>query len=236
MFIEIICPSLLCAITLLLNFKTFVMKTRIIVITGILAIAISGCLVKSLHPFYKESDVEFNIKLLGNWLDEDSATWRINPFVFSKGLMKGDTTDNSYLVEMFDDSTNVSKFNVHLFRLDGKQYLDFTPLREGRYEEMIDIHLIPAHSIAKIDFISDSEVAISWFDEEWLENLFEENRVKISHEVINTPDNNYKEEYVLTASTEELQKFIIKYGSEEDAYLCDNKNKNFMCTRLKKNK
>jgi len=210
------------------------MKTRSIIFIGILAMAISGCLVKSLHPFFKESDVEFKNELLGTWLDEDSATWRINPFVFAKGFMKGDSTDNSYLVEMFDDTSNISKFNVHLFKLDGKMYLDFAPIREDRYDEMIDIHLISAHSIARIDFVSENEVQISWFNEEWLSELFEENRVKIAHEVITSSDGFNFKEYVLTASTDELQKFIIKYGSNEDAYLCDGESNNFLCTRLRR--
>ncbi len=210
------------------------MKTRNIILIGILALAISGCFVKSLHPFFKESDVEFKNELLGTWLDEDSATWRINPYVFSKGFMKGDTTDNSYLVEMFDDSTNISTFNVHLFRLDGKLYLDFAPIRGDRYDEMIDIHMIPAHTIARIDFVSENEVVIAWFEEDWLKGLFEENRVKIAHEVIRTAEENFTKEYVLTASTDELQKFIVKYGSVEDDYLCDEENKILLCTRLKK--
>lgn len=178
--------------------------------------------------------MEFKNELLGVWLDEDSATWRINPFVFPKGFIQGDSTDNSYLVEMFDDTSNISTFNVHLFWLDGKMYLDFAPIREDRYDEMIDIHLIPAHSIARIDFVSENEVVIAWFNEDWLKSLFEENRVKIAHEVITTAEGNYTKEYVLTASTDELQKFIVKYGSVEDAYLCDDENNNFMCIRLKR--
>jgi hypothetical protein len=210
------------------------MKTRSIIFMGILALAISGCFVKSLHPFFKESDVEFKNELLGTWLDEDSATWRINPYVFAKGFMLGDSTDNSYLMEMFDDTSNISTFNVHLFRLDGKLYLDFAPIRGDRYDEMIDIHMIPAHSIARIDFVSEDEVVIAWFDEDWLKGLFEENRVKIAHEVITTAESNYTKEYVLTASTDELQKFIVKYGSVEDDYLCDDETNILFCTRLKK--
>jgi hypothetical protein len=210
------------------------MKTRNVILIGILAIAISSCFVKSLHPFFKESDVEFNSELLGTWLDDDSATWRINPYIFTKGFMLGDSTDNSYLVEMFDDTTNFSTFNVHLFRLDGKLYLDFDPIRGDRYDEMIDIHMIPAHSIARIDFVSDNEVVIAWFNEDWLKGLFEENRVKIAHEVIRTAENSYTKEYVLTASTDELQKFIVKYGSVEDDYLCDEKSEILICTRLKR--
>ena len=77
---------------------------------------------------------------------------------------------------------------------------------------MIDIHMIPAHTIARIDFVSEDEVVIAWFNEDWLKDLFEENRVKIDHEVIRTAEENFSKEYVLTASTDELQKFIIKYG------------------------
>jgi len=210
------------------------MKTRALILILLITVFLSGCFVKSLHQFYKESDVIFKNELLGTWLDEDSATWRINPFVFTKGFMKGDSTDNSYFVEMFDDTTNMSTFNVHLFKLEDKLYLDFDPIRGDRYDEMIDLHMIPAHTIARIDFVSDNEVVIAWFEEDWLKGLFEENRVKIAHEVIRTAEENFTKEYVLTASTDELQKFIVKYGSEEDDYLCDDESNIFMCTRLKK--
>jgi hypothetical protein len=99
---------------------------------------------------------------------------------------------------------------------------------------MIDIHMIPAHTIARIDFVSDNEVVIAWFNEDWLKGLFEENRVKIAHEVIQTAEENFTKEYVLTASTDELQKFIVKYGSVEDDYLCDEDSKILICTRLKR--
>lgn len=210
------------------------MKTRAFILILLIAVFLSGCLVKSLHPFYKESDVIFDETLLGTWLDEDSATWRINPFTFSKGFMKGDSTDNSYLVEMFDDTAKISKFNVHLFNLKEKQFLDFVPIQDDRYEEIINIHLVPTHSIARILFVSEDEAIIAWFDEEWLNSLFEENRVKIAHEVVKVYGDGLNKEYVLTASTQELQKFIIKYGNDEDAYFCDDKNSNFMCARLKR--
>ena len=99
---------------------------------------------------------------------------------------------------------------------------------------MLDIHLVPAHSLAIIDFVSENEVQINWFNEEGLKRVFEEKRVKIAHEVIISSDGNFTKEYVLTASTDELQKFIIKYGNDEDAYLCDENNNNFICARLKK--
>jgi len=210
------------------------MKTRIILLIGLIAIILSGCLVKSLHPFYKETNVVFDPGLLGTWLDEDSATWVIKQYVFPKGLFSGDSIDNSYLVEMYEKQNHVSRFNVHLFKLDGISYLDFAPIREDKDEQMVDLHYIPAHSLARIEISPNHELLISWFSEEWLSKLFEENRVKISHEVIKATDPNYPDEYVLTASTDELQKFIMKYGNNEAAY--GSSDKNAISVKLKRMK
>ncbi len=207
------------------------MKTKNIILIGILGLLLSGCLVKSLHPYYLERDVVFKLELLGTFTDADQATWQISQYKFSKGFMQEDSLDNSYLVEMWEDAQHKSRFNVHLFELDGVSYLDFAPIREDRPEVLTELHLVPAHSIARIEIISDDELIISWFDEEWLTELFEENRVKIAHEVIKTTDELSPTQYVLTAGTVELQKFLIKYGNAELPVKCGD-DKSFTCTKL----
>ena len=207
------------------------MKTRNTILIFILGLLMSSCLVKSLHSYYKESDVIYKPELLGTFTDADGAVWEISRYSFSKGFMEGDSIDNSYLVEMYEDSRHKSRFNVHLFKLDGVSYLDFAPIRPDRPEVLTELHLVPTHSIARIEVISDDELIISWFDEEWLTKLFEENRVKIAHEVVTTTDVLQPTEYVLTAGTEELQKFIIKYGNTELPVDCG-ENKSFSCTKL----
>ena len=196
------------------------MKKRSIIVFGVLALILNSCLVKSLHQFYTEDDVIYKQELIGSWLDSDSTKWVISRYSFSKGLMQEDSLDNSYLVEMYEeDALSPSKFNVHLFQLNDKLYLDFLPIRDERYNKMLDIHLVSSHSIARVKFEKDGQVGISWFNESWLEELFKENRIKISHEVIGPMSGNHGKEYVLTASTEELQKFLIKYDDEPDANL-----------------
>ncbi len=180
---------------------------------------LNSCLVKSLHKFYTKEDVIYKKELIGSWLDSDSTKWVISQYSYSKRFMKDDTLDNSYLVEMYEeDSIPTSKFNVHLFELGEKLYLDFSPIRDDRYNEILDIHLVSTHSIARVKFEKNGEVGISWFNQGWIEDLFIENKIKISHEVVG-------EEYVLTASTEELQKFLIKYDDEpEDSLFSDDDN------------
>jgi len=195
------------------------MKKKTILLIGLMAMILSSCLVKSLHQFYTEDDVIYKKELIGSWLDSDSTKWVISQNNRSKGFMKGDTVDNSYILEMYEeDSLPPSKFIVHLFQLEEKLYLDFSPIREEQYNEMLDVHLVSTHSIARVKFNKNGEVGISWFNQGWIEDLFTENKIKISHEVVG-------EEYVLTASTEELQKFLKKYDNEqEDIMFSDDDN------------
>ncbi|MCF8302151.1 MAG: hypothetical protein K9I94_02670 [Bacteroidales bacterium] len=210
------------------------MKAKSIILIGIMGLLFSGCLVKSLHPYYEERDVVFKPELLGSYMDADETAWKISRYSFSKGFMKGDSIDNSYLVEMQQkDAKRVSRFNVHLFELEGINYLDFAPIREDRDEVLMELHLVPAHSIAQIEIISDNEITISWFEEEWLTDLFKENRVKIAHEVITYTDELEPTQYVLTAGTSELQKFLIKYGKTKLPAECDEYN-SVSCTTLKR--
>ncbi len=210
------------------------MKTRILVSTFFLMLLLSGCVVKSLHRFYNEEDVIFDKSLLGSWVDEDSARWVIKPFTFPKGFMQDDSTDNSYLVELYEDDDEPQKFNAHMFTLDGKKYLDFKPLRDDRYDDFLDVHFISAHSIALVEINGSGELVIGWFNNEWLEKLFRENRVKVSHEVVRGATASEGTEYVLTASTEELQKFIRKYGVPGENGLCV-EDDNFLCIQLTRN-
>ena len=52
-------------------------------------------------------------------------------------------------------------------------------------------------------------------DEQYLNKLIEEKKIRISHE------KDAKGDIVITASTDELQQYIIKYGDEPGAYRSD---------------
>ena len=72
---------------------------------------------------------------------------------------------------------------------------------------MASWHHIPVHTLARVQYNSDS-ILLYWFAEEWLTELFEENRIRIKHETVESGD---YARHVLTASTDDLQKFIKKY-------------------------
>lgn len=211
------------------------MKTKEIVLIGLVATMLSGCLVKSLHSFYDESDVVYKPELNGTWIDDDSARWVISRFTIPRELFKPDSLDNSYLVELYENSAPPSKFNVHLFTVDGLWYLDFMPIKVDSDQEFLSYHYVPAHSLARIGFDNNNSLSISWFSEDWLQKLFEENRVKISHEVVRGDETGYGTQYILTASTDELKKFLAKYGNDPDVFN-EEDNKNFLTLKLNRTK
>lgn len=128
--------------------------------------------------------------------------------------MNGDTLDNSYKIVFKEKQGIETKFHAHLFSLGGNQFIDFYVIDESE-NDMYEIHMIPAHTLAKIKVGRSLE--IKWFNEEWLKKLFEENRIKISHEKLKLYGDD-EESYILTASTDELQKFLLKYGDDSNAF------------------
>jgi hypothetical protein len=55
------------------------------------------------------------------------------------------------------------------------------------------------------------------FASSWIKEQIENYRVRIKHEAVYSDFDN-SSEILITASTKELQKFVLKYGKEEDAY------------------
>jgi hypothetical protein len=155
---------------------------------------------------------------VNTWTDQDGHQWEIKP-VKEKS--------NAYEMHWRQDGKDVV-FLAHLFKLGDALYLDFLPLSDGRSDDgapaIFNLHLMPTHSIAKVDILNRGEVKIKWFNEEWLRSLFQQNRIRIKHEVIydEFPKDDDDKMYVLTASTDELQKFVVKYGGEDAAF--DNGN------------
>ena len=195
------------------------MKSRNILLAVLLVILLQGCLVKSLHPFYTDKDLLFNKDLIGKWTDKDSASWEIRQHMRSTGILKPQTPDKSYDI-ILTDNKGSSNFLAHLFRLDNQLYLDFYPTTTSCNHDLTELHLVATHSLAKID-LPGGKIVIRWYNEEWLAGLFNKNKIRISHErVPYDPDLKDPEsmQVILTAQTEELQKFIIKYGNDPEAF------------------
>jgi hypothetical protein len=193
------------------------MKKRNIIIITFMTLLLHGCFIKSIHPFYQEKDVIFKSQLLGRWMDQDSSVWQITQMTRSLGFMLGDTVDNSYEMLCEDVDGNKTYYDTHLFKIGNDWYLDFFPmLGEILEDNLVMNSIIPSHSLAKFHIRDNNRIVVNFFDEDWLDDLMEKNRVKISHE--KTTIGGDIDAYVLTASSDELQKFIAKYGNDPNLF------------------
>jgi len=181
-----------------------------LVISGLLLM--SSCLVSSLHPFYKEKDKIFDPAMLGSWIDSDSCIWTIEKNMVSDEFMGPEYHDSKYRLTYYEEEGRIGHFIGTLFELKGIKYVDFYPdPNEDHCEsDLSDIHHFPTHTLARVQLEQDI-LMFYWYGDEWLNELLEQNRIRIKHETVDVYSD-YKR-HLLTAPTDELQKFIIKYAN-----------------------
>ena len=179
---------------------------------------LSGCL-STLYPIFKINDVVFEENLLGFWkcsgLDEKVRFMEFKRIPSErKSELSGEIKsicDKGYLLQRMDSSRQVIEENfVFLAKIGGNYYLDFYPaemLSQKKVDAIYRKHFIKVHKSYKYDFKNNSHFEISRFDKEFLDKLISNNKINIRHEVLDG-------ENIITASTEDLQKFIIQYSSD----------------------
>ena len=190
-------------------------KVSIILALTFAIIFLNSCLT-TLHPIFTEKDIVFKEELIGNWNSKES-TVRITPLAKEKDIeLPGKVTtikDKGYLFDS-DGDRSIG----FLARIGNHLYFDFYPLLsevQEKADEFFMGHLIRRHTVYRVNIKSKDSFELNQLDGEFLENLIKQNKVRIRHET--DSDGNI----IITAPTEELQQYIIKYGNEPGAYQSD---------------
>lgn len=174
----------------------------------IFLILLSGC-VPSLQPLFTEIDLVFNPALLGHWIDKNGKV----ECTFKK------SGEKQY--ELIAKRKNLPEdyYSVHLVKLQDFYFLDIYPKNKSEYCKSIffGIYYILAHNIAKITIDKDV-LRINMFNPAVLENMIKNKKINISHAY-------YGENILLTASTAELQDFVLKYANDKGLFSCSSEFK-----------
>jgi hypothetical protein len=188
------------------------MRKAIVSFTILAMLAMSSCLVSALHPFYKSKDKIFNPVMIGQWIDEDSCIWTIEKNMVTKEFLGPEFPDSTYRITYYEDEDSRGVFTGVLFRLKGIEYVDFYPHADEDHcvTDLTDMHHFPTHTLARVRMDSDS-LMFYWYGDEWLDELLEQNRIRIKHETVEISSDYTR--HLLTAPTEDLQKFITKYAN-----------------------
>ena len=191
--------------------KTHRISIQIFILSIVLLL--SGCGIFSLHPLFHKNDLLVNTDIIGTW-QSDTET---NTFVFIDTLK-----DHMYSFTLINDKDTVA-FVMGLMKLNDQYFIDLFPdgdcsFFDGDCEGLDNMwrNYIPVHTFMKFDIIDD-KIALTEFDNDRLIKLFHENKIRLAHEIPGDKDDD--DAYVvITASTDDLQKFITRYSNDKDAF------------------
>jgi len=182
------------------------MKSTFLAMFTLLLIG-TGC-VRSVHPFYTDAQLTYDPAVVGTWSDAE----RNNAFTIT-----ADAEQKQYSVAYTDKDGKVGHFIVHLAKLERLQpppqlLADIVP-DEPKLEEndTYKAHLLPLHSFMLVSY-NAAEMKLRMMDRDWLDKFLQSHPDALKHERIG------QDQTILTASTDELQKFILNNLETKDAF------------------
>jgi hypothetical protein len=164
-------------------------------------VALVGGCVPCLRPIYTDKDLVFETALVGLWSGPNSAaSWH-----FTK------SGEKAYRLVHTDDKGRKGVFDAHLAKLDGMLFLDLYPQApRAPMNELYQFHIQPVHTFLRVYQITPA-LQMSCMDPKWLKEYLEEQPDALRHE-------KQGDRLLVTASTEQLQAFLIKHGSTDKAF------------------
>jgi hypothetical protein len=165
---------------------------------------LAGCIVTSIYPYYTDKDLVLDPAVLGKWV-EKGKTNETSEYVKFEPM-----GTNGYWATVFGtDETN--SFEVHLFRLKTQMFVDSFPTNRS-------LDFVPVHQVSKVTQISPVlETANLNYD--WLDTLLKKHPKAIRHMVLREKSGDESGgRIILTADTQELQRFILKYINNTNAW------------------
>lgn len=170
----------------------------------IVLLFLGGCVVTSLYPYYTDKDLVFDPALLGKWVEAGTTNQSAEYVQIERLGEKG------YWATVFGtDETN--SVELHLFRLKQQLFLDSFPTNRS-------LDFVPVHQVSKVIW-SEPQLETANLSYDWLAKLLEKHPKAIRHMVLqDKPGDTQKGRIVLTADTRELQRFILKYVNNTNAW------------------
>ena len=181
-----------------------------------------GC-IASLHPLYTHKDLVFDKRLLGTWHTSPNEIWTLQNLLESqhsqikdpkerkeKDIFQSSLVSNNTYLLTYTENGAKAEFMFNLVKLGDHYFVDLFPLDLHEKNELLKNHYLPVHSYAKIEIENDGFELCS-LNTELIYELLNKNKIRIKHESLEF-------ENVITASTEELQKFIVKFADNKDFF------------------
>ena len=181
------------------------MKWKLLVPVATAGLLLAGCVVQSIQPLFAERDIVSLSFLTGTWEQKDAGK-RI-------GLWQFSAEGSRYKLTHADEQGHKAIFDVSAGNIGTNLFLDFVlsdTEPHGSLNNFAAVSLIAAHAFARLDR-KDGALQLSAMNLEWLEKYLTENPKTVAHLW-------QDKRPILTAATEDLQKFVAKFARDESAF------------------
>jgi len=196
-------------------------KISIILGFAFLIMFLSSCL-NTLHPIFTEKDLAYDPKLIGTWSTEKQGTKE-------RVVISNLATENSvelpgnisaikqkgYFIAYQDEHGDTKQYIAFLARIGKHLYFDYYPAskkEDRKLDEFFGIHFVRMHTSYRVEILNDGSFELSQLDGSYVKSLIDEKKIRISYET------DAEDDITITASTKELQQYLLKYGDESSAY------------------
>jgi hypothetical protein len=180
-------------------------RNRLIIALLATTFLLAAC-IPSVNPFYTAKDLAFDTRLLGEWQEKDKPQ---EPEIWK--FEKAD--DKSYKLEVTEKGGKQGQFSAHLFKLKEHYFLDLTPTDcsyATNQADLVAASMFAGHLLAHVTQI-EPELRIAFTDFDWLQKQLTNNPSVLPHR-------REGDSFLLTASTKELQKFVLKHLGEGELF------------------
>ena len=181
------------------------MKNKVLLLFGLI---LAGC-VPSWNPLYTEKDLVFEPALVGTWTPAEARQDSKETWAFTK------TGDKLYQLQQTDEEGRKATFEVRLARLKEHRFLDLYLTKvdddDVRLNAWAGFSLVPAHLILKVEQIEPA-LKIAAMNPDWMKEFLKKHPEAIAHRVV------YDGNIVLTASTSDLQKFVLDHLNDKEFF------------------
>lgn len=208
-------------------------------IAGHILILFTSCLT-SLHPLVTSQTITADNRVIGNWVSDDD-TIRIAKFKDSepyKGLEKLKlASDAPSPAQQREDSVMYANGYSVFFKKDGIEYYMFggiTRIENKLYFDLLPVIVhdpekedwtgyeysndyLPCFTMAKLEMSGNNTLTLRFLNGDFIKEQLKSGNIRIKHEKDALFDN-----FLVTASSQELRQFLAKYGHDERLFSKEN--------------
>ncbi len=198
------------------------MKAKKVMMYGLAAL-LAGCVpVVSLQPLFTREDIRFDEKLLGTWVEDvnkPKSSWEFTRLEESaaEGLVPSLRSEigRLYRLNVTDAEGRKGSLVACLVQLQDRLFLDVFPDKLPSGEQDMEktklvfnaFFFVPAHAFIRVDSLADS-LQVRLTDDDGFKKLVEAEPEAVKFAMV-------EDRPILTASTRELQAFVLKHINDE---------------------